>query len=325
VLLLRLALLLPFLFLKTLFLRLAGRLPSRWTLRFGVAVELLKLLVQRITPPLLQGAKLTLPSPPLRGRLGRTTVCTPRTLAGRPAETIAPLGQAPQRTILYLHGGAFVTGSIGTHRRLMALLARAAQAKVIGLDYRLAPEHRFPAALDDCLAAYQALLAEGCEPRHLGLAGDSAGGGLTASTLLLLRQRGLPLPAAAWMLSPALDLSAPVVPEPQMRWDYLAPLADQLDGLVGAYLPAGADPRDPLVSPLLADPSGLPPLLLHVGGYEALAGQARAFAQKARAAGVDCTLIEAEQLIHVYPAFAGLLPEASVALSQAGAFFQRHT
>ena len=158
------------------------------------------------------------------------TSLRPTTLAGRDAEWLVPHGQGPKRCILYLHGGAFVTGSIGTHRRLMANLARAADARVVGLDYRLAPQHRFPAGLDDCVAAYQALLDAGEDPKHLAIAGDSAGGGLTASTLLALKQRGLPLPAAAWLLSPAVDLGADEFkPHHDSKWDYLAPLLDHLE------------------------------------------------------------------------------------------------
>jgi acetyl esterase/lipase len=320
-----LALALPFLVLRVLWLKLLGRLPARWPFAFAVGVFVVRFLITRVTRPLLAGKKLMLPSPPLRGRLGRETARSPVKLAGRDAEWLAPQGTASKRCILYLHGGAFVTGSIGTHRRLMANLARAADARVVGLDYRLAPEHRFPAGLEDCVAAYRALLDAGEDPKHLAIAGDSAGGGLTASTLLALKQRGIPLPAAAWLLSPAVDLGPEeFTPHAESHWDYLAPLLAHLEDLVGAYLGPGADRQHHLASPLRGDLAGLPPLLLHVGEYEVLLHQVRDFAAKARAAGVPVTLVEGPQMVHVYPAFAGFLPEATEALAQAGAFFKQH-
>ncbi len=322
---LRLALAFPFLLLRVLWLKLTGRLPARWPFAFAVAVFVVRFLIARITRPLLAGEKLDLPAPALRGRLGRETKRLAAKLAGRDAEWLTPHGSDTRRCILYLHGGAFVTGSIGTHRRLMANLARAADARVVGLDYRLAPEHRFPAGLEDCVAAYQALLDAGEDPKHLAIAGDSAGGGLTASTLLALKQRGLPLPAAAWLLSPAVDLGADEFkPHDDSKWDYLAPLLDHLEGLVGVYLGPDADRQHPLASPLRGDLTGLPPLLLHVGEYEVLLHQTRDFAARATAAGVPVTLVEGPQMVHVYPAFAGLVPEATEALAQAGAFFKRH-
>lgn len=320
-----LALAFPFLLVQVLWLKLTGRLPRRWPFAFAVGVAVVRFLVSRILRPLLAGEKLNLPAPGLRGRLGRETTRLSGRLAGRDAEWLTPAGSSTRRCILYLHGGAFVTGSIGTHRRLMANLARAADARVVGLDYRLAPEHRFPAGLDDCVAAYQALLDAGEDPKHLAIAGDSAGGGLTASTLLALKQRGLPLPAAAWLLSPAVDLGPDEFqPHADAKWDYLAPLLDHLEDLVGAYLGPGADRQAHLASPLRGDLSGLPPLLVHVGEYEVLLHQVREFAAKARAAGVPVTLVEGPQMVHVYPAFAGFIPEANEALAQAGAFFKQH-
>jgi acetyl esterase/lipase len=324
-LLLLLLLAFPFLLLQVLWLKLTGRLPRRWPFAFAIGVAMVRFLISRVTRPLLAGEKLVLPVPPLRGPLARATTRQAVKLAGRDAEWLSPLGSSTRRCILYLHGGAFVTGSIGTHRRLMANLAQAADARVVGLDYRLAPEHRFPAGLDDCVAAWQALLDAGEDPRHLAIAGDSAGGGLAASTLLALKQRGLPLPAAAWLLSPAVDLGPDEFkPHDDAKWDYLAPLLEHLEGLVAAYLGPGADRQAHLASPLRGDLSGLPPLLLHVGEFEVLLAQVRDFAAKARAAGVPVTLVEGPQMVHVYPAFAGYLPEANEAFVQAGAFFKRH-
>lgn len=324
--LLRLLLALPLLVARVLVRRLRGLLPGRWTLSFAVAVEVVRFLIARMMRPLLEGAKPDLPALRLRGRLARTTERRPARLGGCAAEWLSPSGPAPARCVLYLHGGAFVTGSIGTHRLIMARLAHAAAARVVGIEYRLAPEHRFPAGLEDCVAAYSELLEAGEPPSRLVLAGDSAGGGLAASTLLALKERGLPLPAAAWLLSPAVDL-ADERPSwvRNAAWDYLAPLAHSVATLVPAYLGPGADAAAPLASPLRGDLAGLPPLLIHVGEKEVLHDQVVEFAGRARAAGVDVTLVVGADMVHVYPAFLGLVPEAAEAFAAAGAFVQART
>lgn len=325
-LLVRLLLVLPLLVGCVLVRRLRGLLPGRWTLPFAVAVEVVRYLIARMMRPLLEGAKLDLPAPRLRGRLARATERRPGRLGGCAAEWLSPKGPAPAPCVLYLHGGAFVTGSIGTHRAIMARLAHAAGARVVGIEYRLAPEHRFPAGLEDCVAAYRELLEAGEPPARLVIAGDSAGGGLAASTLLALKQRGLPLPAAAWLLSPAVDL-ADARPSwaRNAGWDYLSPLADSVATLVPVYLGPGADAATPLASPLRGDLAGLPPLLIHVGEKEVLHDQVVEFADRARAAGVDVTLVVGADMVHVYPAFLGLVPEASEAFAAAGAFVRTHT
>ncbi len=319
-LLLRLALALPLLVAGALANRWRGVWPRSWSLPFAVAVAVVRYMVGLMIGPLLTGAKLNLPSPGLPRRLRHTTERRSGSLAGRPIEWLWPRGTSPKRCVLYLHGGAFVTGSIGTHRALMVRLAHAAQARVVGLDYRLAPEHRFPAGLDDCVAVWRALLEQGEAAQSMAIAGDSAGGGLAAATLLALKGRGDPLPAAAWLLSPAVDLTDQRPSwQRNLAYDYLSPMAGHLEQFVPAYL-GDADPLQPLASPIHGDLAGLPPLLIHVGEREVLHDQVVAYAQRARELGVEVELITGADMVHVYPAFVGLAPEADQALQRAGQF-----
>jgi acetyl esterase/lipase len=248
--------------------------------------------------------------------------CTPCEVGGRPAEWVDAAGARDDRVLLYLHGGGYCIGSINTHRTLAADLSRAAGVRVLVIDYRLAPEHPFPAAVEDAVAAYRFLLDAGCDRRRLAIAGDSAGGGLTAATLLALRDRDLPLPAAAALLSPWLDLSQSG--ESMTTCAALDPMVqrDPLQRMADAYL-AGADPATPLASPLFADLRHLPPLLIHVGTAETLLDDARRFAARATAAGVEATLEVWDDMIHVWHAF-GMLPEARDAQARVGEFLRRH-
>jgi acetyl esterase/lipase len=249
--------------------------------------------------------------------------CTPFQVAGRPAEWVAAPGASQDRVLLYLHGGGYCVGSINTHRHLAADLSRAAGLRVLLLDYRLAPEHPFPAAVDDAVAAYRFLLDAGCDRRRLAIAGDSAGGGLTAATLLALRDADLPLPAAAALLSPWLDLTqsgesmaSRAAVDPMVQRDALQRMAD-------AYL-NGADGSTPLASPLFADLRHLPPLLIHVGSAETLLDDSRRFAARASTAGVDATLEVWDDMVHVWHAFGFVLPEARDANARIGDFLRRH-
>ena len=188
---------------------------------------------------------------------------------GVPAEWVAAPGADERRAVLYLHGGGYVIGSINTHRRLAYDISAASGAKVLLIDYRLAPEHPFPAAIDDAAKAWRWLLAQGFEPKRLAVAGDSAGGGLTIATLVNLRDLKLPLPACAVAISPWVDLEGlggsiesraeqdPMVQKPGLIW------------MAGLYL-NGASPRTPLAAPLYADLKGLPPVLVQVGTAETL-------------------------------------------------------
>ncbi|MEO8604866.1 MAG: alpha/beta hydrolase [bacterium] len=242
-------------------------------------------------------------------------------IAGRPAAWILADGARADRTLLYLHGGGYCMGSLLSHRGLATDLSRAAGVRVLLLDYRLGPEDPFPAAVDDALAAYRHLLDNGVEARHIAIAGDSAGGGLTAATLLAARQAGLPRPAAGVLLSPWLDLT--LSGESMDSRAALDPMVQRvpLQRMADAYL-AGADPRAPLASPLYADLTNLPPLLIHVGSAETLHDDATRFAVRARAADVDATLEVWDDMIHVWHAFGFILPEARDANARVGAFLK---
>ncbi len=241
---------------------------------------------------------------------------------GVPAEWIDTPGASAQRVILYLHGGGYCMGSIATHRHLMQRIGRAAGARVLGVDYRLGPEHPFPAAVEDAVAAYRFLLASGVDPRAVAIAGDSAGGGLTIAALLALRDRGEPMPGAAVGLSPWTDLAG--TGDSIRTKAALDPMvtADALALMARSYLD-GADPRNPLASPLFADLSVLPPLLLQVGSAEILLDDATRRAERGRAAGVTVELEAWDEMIHVFQAFP-MLAESGKAIDRIGGFLRRH-
>lgn len=247
----------------------------------------------------------------------------PVSAGGVAGEVFLAPGADPERTILYLHGGGYVLGSTRTHAYLMQNVSRAAAAAVLGIDYRLAPENPFPAAVDDGLAAYRWLLESGRSPSRIGVAGDSAGGGLTLALLVALRDARLPLPAAAACLSPWTDLAGTgeslrgrAARDPMVFPERLGRMAE-------AYL-GGEDAKHPLASPLYADLAGLPPLLVLVGGREILHDDAVRLAERALRAGVDVTLVDEPDLFHVWPAFAPLLDEGQRAIDELGRFF-RHS
>ncbi|MFN8544987.1 MAG: alpha/beta hydrolase [Candidatus Binatia bacterium] len=245
----------------------------------------------------------------------------PVTAAGVPAEWVTAAGAAPDAALLYLHGGGYVIGSITTHRDLAARLSRAAGARVLVIDYRLAPEHPHPAALEDATAAYRWLLDEGHSPARLAVAGDSAGGGLTVATLVALRDAGVPLPSAGVCLSPWVDLEG--TGESMRTKADADPMVDAggLRQMAAMYL-GGQDPRTPLAAPLHADLRGLPPLLIHVGTAETLLDDSTRLADRAQAAGVDVTLELWEDMIHVFHAFAAILPEGQEAIERVGGFLR---
>jgi acetyl esterase/lipase len=249
---------------------------------------------------------------------------TPVNAGGVPAEWIAAPGAVEERVVLYLHGGGYVLCSVSTHRDMISRLARAAQARALGLEYRLAPEHPFPAAVEDATAAYRWLLASGIQPARLVIAGDSAGGGLTVATLVALRDAGDPLPAAGVCLSPWVDLegigdsmTTRAAADPFVRKDMIHSLAQ-------LYL-GERNPRTPLAAPLYAELRGLPPLLIQVGTAETLFDDATRLAERARAAGVQVTLDVWEDMIHVWQLFAAMLPEGQQAIERLGAFIRERT
>ncbi|MCZ0736311.1 alpha/beta hydrolase [Phreatobacter sp. AB_2022a] len=244
----------------------------------------------------------------------------PFAIGAMPAEWIIAEGADPGRAILFLHGGGYQIGSVRSHRDLMRRLSRAAGAAVLGIDYRLAPENRFPAAVDDGLAAYRWLLEQGFATGSIALAGDSAGGGLAVAVLLKACAEGLALPAAAALFSPWTDMEASgATYETRAAVDTLTQ-RDKILLMARAYLGRGGDPRDPLASPIHADLSGLPPMLIHVGDHETILDDSRVFADRARAAGVAVELTIWDRMIHQFQVFAGDIPEAQASIEAAGAF-----
>jgi monoterpene epsilon-lactone hydrolase len=246
----------------------------------------------------------------------------PVSVGSVPAEWVAAPGAADTRVVLYLHGGGYVMGSINTHRELASRVSRAAAARVLLIDYRLAPEHPHPAAVEDAVAAYRWLLERGVAPAHLAIAGDSAGGGLTVATLVALREARVPLPAAAACLSPWVDLEG--LGESMATRAAVDPMVQRepLRRLASLYL-GGQDPRTPLAAPLHADLRGLPPLLIQVGDAETLFDDAMRLADRARAAGVEVTLEPWPEMIHVWQLFANMLPEGQQAIDNIGAFLRQ--
>ena len=236
-----------------------------------------------------------------------------------PAEWLRPPSATPGRVVLYLHGGGYVIGSPRSHRHLAAAIAGAAGASALLLDYRLAPEHPFPAAVEDATAAYRWLLDQAIAPEHIVIAGDSAGGGLTVATLLALREARVPLPAGGVCISPWVDLTCSgasyatkAAADPIVR-------RAGVEEMARAYLGA-TPPRTPLASPLFADLRGLPPLLIHVGSDEVLLDDAVRLAERAKAAGVDATLEIYDRMIHVWHWFLPMLDEAQTAVEAIGRF-----
>ncbi len=240
---------------------------------------------------------------------------------GVPAEWVAAPGIDSQRAVLYLHGGGYAIGSINTHRRLAYDISAASSARVLLIDYRLAPEHPFPAAVDDAAKAWRWLLQQGFTSDRLAIAGNSAGGGLTIATLVNLRDRKLGLPACAVAISPWIDLEGqgasittraaqdPMVQKAGLLW------------MAGLYL-AGKDPRTPLAAPLHADLTGLPPVLVQVGTAETLLDDATRLAEKLYRAGGDVRLAVWPDMLHVFPFFAPILSEGRDGCREIGQFIR---
>ena len=223
-----------------------------------------------------------------------------------------------QPTVLYLHGGGYVALSPATHRDLVARIAKASGARCVVPNYRKAPKHPFPAAIEDALACYRALVDEGVNPERLVVGGDSAGGGLSLALMLRLREQGEPLPRAAFLLSPWVDLEFTGTSiDTNAPYDYLS--RARLEEASGHYL-AGHDRRDPLVSAVFADLGGLPPLLVQTGDAELFYDENCRLVERARAAQVPVTHEVAPGMIHVYPVFAPVLEQARQAIATIGDF-----
>lgn len=240
---------------------------------------------------------------------------------GIDCELLVPDGCEDAPLIFYLHGGAYVMGSPKTHRRLVSYIAREAGMRALLPDYRLAPENRFPAQLNDALKVWRALLKGGASPAQLAIGGDSAGGNLAMATLLSLRDSGEPLPAAGFLLSPWLDLAGEgeshrtrAAVDPWFRPEHMPAIA--------ARFCAAEDVHQPLVSPVFADVHGLPPLLVQVGDHEILLNDSTRLADKIRAAGGDVELQIWPDMWHVFQFFIGQMPESMQAVRKIGAFLK---
>jgi acetyl esterase/lipase len=251
-------------------------------------------------------------------------------LAGVQCEWLVAAGADPDRRLLYIHGGGWTSGDLDSHRPLSARISRAAGVAVLAVHYRLAPEHPFPAGLDDCVHAYRWLRANGpngpAPARSIFVAGDSAGGNLTLATLLACKERGLPLPTGAIPISAATDFAA-AGDSFRTRAGVDPILAGDPQGIrvIGSvYTQGRADPLSPLCSPLHGDLRGLPPLLVQVGDAEVLLDDSTRFAAKAKAAGVDVTLEVWPDMPHVWHLFAPFLPEATEAIEHIGQFVRKH-
>ena len=240
-------------------------------------------------------------------------------LGGVPTAEVTIAGAAPRHVVLYFHGGVYVLGDAFQSASLAAAIARRTDAKVISVDYRLAPEHPYPAAVDDALAAYQALLEGGTAPADIAFAGESAGGGLAIATLVNARDHGLPLPAAALVMSPYADLTlAGGSLETKRKADPLLS-REALQFRVPDYT-AGQDAALGLISPIFADLSGLPPLIIQAGTHEVLLDDAVRLAQQAATADGEVTLDITPGVPHVFQAYFPILDEAAAALDRAGQF-----
>jgi acetyl esterase/lipase len=257
-------------------------------------------------------------------RVASDVILEPVDVDGTPGEWISTPDASANRVVLYLHGGGYVIGSIDSHREMISRIARSSAARALAIDYRLAPEHPFPAAVEDATKAYRWLLKQGVSPENIVISGDSAGGGLTVAALLALRDAGDPLPAAAACISPWTDLE--ITGETMITKADVDPMIRPEDAKGGAERYHGAtDPSHPLISPIRADLSGLPPLLIQVGTSEVLLSDSTRLAERAKAAGVDVTIEQWDEMIHVWHFFAFMLPEGHQAIQRIGEFVREKT
>jgi monoterpene epsilon-lactone hydrolase len=248
---------------------------------------------------------------------------TAATLGAVPVAEITVAGTEPRHVVLYFHGGVYVLGDAFQAAGLAAQLGRRTRATVFSVDYRLAPEHPYPAAVDDALAAYEALLSDGTAPSDIVFAGESAGGGLAVATLVNAREHGLPLPAAALLMSPYADLTlAGASMEAKRAADPLLS-RENLQARIPDYT-SGHDPATGLISPVFADLSGLPPLIIQAGSHEVLLDDAVRLAGRAATADVEVTLDITPGVPHVFQAYSALLDEAAAALDRAGQLLSTH-
>jgi acetyl esterase/lipase len=234
-------------------------------------------------------------------------------IAGRPAEWLSPVTPVKGKALLYLHGGAYILGSCASHRHMVSYIARHVGIRALLPEYRLAPEHPFPAAVEDAAAVYRAMLEQGYEPRNIVVAGDSAGGGLTMAMLLALRDTGDPMPAAAFLLSPWLDLATTgdtmETRSEQDPWFHKDDIA-----LVARYYCGGEELKNPLVSPVFAELHGMPSVHIQVGNDEVLLSDATRLADRIRESGGEVHVDVWDGMWHVFQAFLLLVPESREAM-----------
>jgi len=256
-------------------------------------------------------------------KVPKSVKCEPVEARGIPSEWISAPDVKQEHIILYLHGGGYVTGSINTHREMLSRISAASKARVFIIDYRLAPEYPFPAAVEDSTKAYQFLIEDQkIAPNNVIIAGDSAGGGLTLASLLNLRDKGIALPTAAVCISPWTDLG--LTSKSYKEKARIDPMVTMDDLMFCARLYLGnADYTNPLASPLYGDPKGLPPLLILVGSAEILLEDSVVFAEKAKEAGVEVVLDIMEDMPHVYPIFAAFAPEGQQGIKKISEFTKK--
>jgi monoterpene epsilon-lactone hydrolase len=248
---------------------------------------------------------------------------TAATVGDVPTAEVTVDGIEPRHVVLYFHGGVYVMGDAATAADLASQVGRRTRAKVISVDYRLAPEHPYPAAVDDALAAYEALLQHGIAPSDIAFAGESAGGGLAIATLVNARDHGLPLPAAAFVMSPYVDLTlAGTTIDTRREVDPLLS-REALQARIPDYT-SGQDAALGLISPIFADLFGLPPLIIQAGSHEVLLDDAVRLAREAAAADVEVTLEITPRVPHVFQAYHAILDEGAAALDRAGQLLSAH-
>ncbi|HEX5750104.1 MAG TPA: alpha/beta hydrolase [Archangium sp.] len=285
-----------------------GPLRPGWSFKYEATVAFMKATHERIIhldAPTQRAEMelLSMPSPALK-QVRREPVDA----GGVPAEWFIPPGATGDEVVLYLHGGSYVFGSTRTHGDLIARIALGTGARVLGLNYRLAPEHPFPAPVEDTLMAYRWLLSTGVKPARVAFCGDSAGGGLALAVLVVLRDGGVLPPAGAVLIAPWVDLECSgesVVAHERFDWGDKRMLLHWAKWYVG-----GADVRNPLISPWYADLHELPPLFIHVGGVELQHDDGVRITEKARAAGVKAHLEEWPEMVHNFQTFGDAFPEA---------------
>ncbi len=251
-------------------------------------------------------------------------ICEPVPMDHINAQWLLPAEISSDLVVLFLHGGGYCLGSNLTHQSMVSYIANGLQAKALMIEYRLAPENPFPAALEDAVKAYQWLLSQGYSPERLIIAGDSAGGGLTLATMMHLREKDITLPAAGVCLSPWADLSASGDSyRTKAEEDPIVQKAPILE-LADAYL-AGEDPKTPFASPVFGDLTGLPPLLIQVGSSEVLLDDSRRLAANAKTVGVEVSLEVWDQMVHVWQLFSAILPEGREAIEEVVRFILERT